>query len=123
MAKLILKAPFYKPYSKTPSGSSRGGYANYIATRDGVEILPRSGMAGYMGERKGSNGLFTDEGQPVVLSKIAEEIDNHTGNVWGMIFSLKREDAERLGYNSASQWMNLLRSHRNDIAKEMGIEP
>ena len=123
MAKLILKAPFYKPYSKTPSGSSRGGYANYIATRDGVEILPRSGMAGYMGERKGSNGLFTDEGQPIVLSKIAEEIDNHTGNVWGMIFSLTREDAERLGYNSASQWMNLLRSHRNDIAKEMGIEP
>lgn len=123
MAKLILKAPFYKPYSKTPSGSSRGGYANYIATRDGVEILPRSGMAGYMGERKGSNGLFTDEGQPVVLSKIAEEIDNHAGNVWGMIFSLKREDAERLGYNSAKQWMNLLRSHRNDIAKEMGIAP
>ena len=123
MAKLILKAQFYKPYSKTPSGSSRGGYANYIATRDGVEILPRSGMAGYMGERKGSNGLFTDEGQPIVLSKIAEEIDNHTGNVWGMIFSLKREDAERLGYNSASQWMNLLRSHRNDIAKEMGIAP
>ena len=87
MAKLILKAPFYKPFSKTPSGSSRGGYANYIAIRDGVEILPRSGMAGYMGERKGSNGLFSDEGHPIVLSKIAEEIDNHTGNVWGLIFS------------------------------------
>lgn len=76
-----------------------------------------------MGERKGSCGLFSDEGQPIILSKIAEEIDCHTGNVWGLIFSLKREDAERLGYNSAVQWMNLLRSHRNDIAKEMGIEP
>ena len=123
MARLILKAPFYKPFSKTPSGSSRGGYANYIATRDGVEIFPRSGMVGYMGERKGSNGLFTDEGETIILSKISEEIDNHTGNVWGLIFSLKREDAERLGYNSAKQWVNLLRSHRNDIAKEMGIAP
>ena len=76
-----------------------------------------------MGERKGSNGLFTEEGQPIILSKIAEEIDCHTENVWGLIFSLKREDAERLGYNSAVQWMNLPRSHRNDVAKEMGIEP
>ena len=54
---------------------------------------------------------------------MASEIDNHTGNVWGFIISLKREDAERLGYNSAVQWLNLLRSRRNDIAKEMSISP
>ena len=34
-----------------------------------------------------------------------------------------REDADRLGYNTAEQWMNLIRSHRNDIAKEMNISP
>ena len=123
MAKLIFKAPYYKAFSRTPTGSSRGGYARYIATREGVEILPRSGMADYIGERKGSNGLFSDAGKPIVLSLIEEELDNHRGNVWGMIFSLKREDAERLGYNSADQWMNLLRSRRNDIAKEMHIAP
>lgn len=123
MAKLILKAPYYKPSMRTPSGSTRGGYVTYIATRDGVEKFPRSGMASYVGERKGSNGLFSDEGEPIVLSKISEEIDNHTGNIWGLIFSLKRQDAERLGYNSAEQWVSLLRSHRNDIAKEMHISP
>lgn len=122
MAGLILKAPFYSPKSRTPNGKSRSGYINYVATREGVEIL-RSGMAGYVGERKGSNGLFTDEGEPIVMSKIAEEIDSHPGNMWGLILSLKREDAERLGYNSAEQWMNLLRSYRNDIAKEMHIAP
>lgn len=122
MAGLILKAPFYSPKSRTPNGKSRSGYINYVTTREGVEIL-RSGMAGYVGERKGSNGLFTDEGEPIVMSKIAEEIDSHPGNMWGLILSLKREDAERLGYNSAEQWMNLLRSHRNDIAKEMHIAP
>lgn len=80
-------------------------------------------MAGYVGERPGSCGLFTDEGSPVVLSKVKDEIEHHTGNVWGLILSLKREDAERLGYNSAEQWINLLRSRRNDIAREMHIAP
>ena len=122
MAKLILKAPYYKPGHRTESGRSRGGYAEYIATREGVEIL-RSGMLGYIGERQGSNGLFSDEGVKINLSAISREIDEHPGNVWGIIISLKREDAERLGYNSAEQWMNLLRSHRNDIAKEMHILP
>ena len=122
MAKIIVKAPFYKPGHTTESGQSRGGYAHYIGTREGVEIL-RSGMAGYIGERHGSHGLFSDEGVDVSLSKISEEIDNHPGNVWGFIVSLKREDAERVGYNSAEQWVNLLRSRRNIIAKEMGIAP
>ena len=122
MAKIIVKAPFYKPGHRTESGQSRGGYAHYIGTREGVEIL-RSGMAGYIGERRGSHGLFSDEGVDVSLSKISEEIDNHPGNVWGFIVSLKREDAERVGYNSAEQWVNLLRSRRNVIAKEMGIAP
>ena len=122
MAKLIFKAPYYKPGHRTESGKSRGGYAEYIATREGVEIL-RGGMLGYIGERHGSNGLFSDEGEKINLSAISREIDEHPGNVWGMIISLKREDAERLGYNSAEQWINLLRSHRNDIAKEMNILP
>ena len=122
MAKLILKAPYYKPGHRTESGKSRGGYAEYIATREGVEIL-RGGMLGYIGERQGSNGLFSDEGEKINLSAISREIDEHQGNVWGMIISLGREDAERLGYNSAEQWMNLLRSHRNDMAKEMHILP
>ena len=123
MARLIFKAPYYQPRSKVPSGSTRGGYANYIATREGVEILPRGGMVGYIGERRGSNGLFSDDGDPVILSQITKEMDEHEGNIWGLIFSLTREDAERLGYNQASQWVSLLRSHRNDIAREMHIAP
>lgn len=121
MARLIFKAPYYKPGRKAGKGE-RGAYAKYIATRDGVELL-RSGMADYINERKGSNGLFSDEGVVINLSQIEETINNHSGNVWGLIFSLKREDVERLGYNSAVQWMNLLRSHRNDIAREMHIAP
>ena len=43
MARLIFKAPYYKPKGKV----NRGGYAKYIATREGVEHL-RSGMADYI---------------------------------------------------------------------------
>ena len=123
MAKLIFKAPYYLPVSRTPEGKTRGGFAKYIATRDGVEILSRSGMAEYMDARQGSHGMFSDEGVQIDMQKICDEVDQVDGNVWGLIFSLKREDAERLGYNSAEQWMQLLRSRRNDIAKEMHIAP
>ena len=117
-----MKAPYYKCGHKTEDGRGRGGYAEYIATREGVELL-RGGMVNYIGQRKGSCGLFSDEGVSVDLAKVSQEIDNHSGNVWALIFSLKREDAERLGYNSAAQWMHLLRSRRNDIAKAMHISP
>lgn len=64
MTGLILKAPYYKPGHITEKGQSRGGYVEYIAKREGVEIL-RSGMMGYIGERRGSNGLFSDEGMKI----------------------------------------------------------
>lgn len=43
--------------------------------------------------------------------------------MWTHIISLKREDAERLGYNNANAWMNLIRSQRNMIAENMKIAP
>ena len=49
--------------------------------------------------------------------------EHYTGNVWTHIISLKREDAARLGYDSANAWRNLLRANRNDIAAAMNIPP
>ena len=77
----------------------------------------------YIDERPGSNGLFTDEGVPIVLSQVQKEMNEHPGNIWTHIISLRREDAERLGYNSPDAWMHLLRSQRNMIAQQMKIAP
>ena len=85
------------------------GYMKYIATR------PRA-------ERLGSHGLFGDK-DGVELDKAMAELESYTGNVWTHIISLKREDAERLGYDNARVWRNLLRAHRNDIAAAMNIPP
>ena len=77
----------------------------------------------YIDERSGSNGLFTDEGVPIVMSQVQKEMNEHPGNIWTHIISLRREDAERLGYNNPDAWMHLLRSHRNMIAQQMKIAP
>ncbi len=84
-------------------------YMRYIATRPRVEKLS-------------THGLFGDE-DDVNLDAAIAEMESATGNVWTHIISLKREDAERLGYDNASTWRNLLRAHRNNIAEAMRIAP
>lgn len=60
---------------------------------------------------------------PIVLSDVQKEVAESRSNIWTHIISLKREDAERLGYNNAKAWMNLIRSQRNMIAENMKIAP
>ena len=77
----------------------------------------------YIDERPGSNGLFTDAGVPIVLSQVQDEMNAYQGNIWTHIISMRREDAERLGYITPEAWTNLLRSQRNMIAQQMKIAP
>lgn len=86
----------------------RENYVDYIANRPRVE-------------RMGEHGLFTDAGKPVVLKQVQEEVAQHRGAVWTHVISLRREDAARLGYDSASQWMALLRSKRAMLSRYMKI--
>lgn len=121
MPRLIVKSPYIKGGGKSGGGGGAGGYAKYIGTRDGVEQLP-SGYMEYMAERPRSHGLFGDEDN-IDLDAVTKELNDYPGNIWTHIISLKREDAERLGYDHAAQWRNLLRTHRNEIAETMHIPP
>nr|WP_304052983.1 MobP3 family relaxase [Enterocloster clostridioformis] len=89
--------------------AKKENYVDYIANRPRVE-------------RIGEHGLFTDAGKPVVLAKVQNEVADHKGPVWTHVFSLRREDAARLGYDSAGQWMALLRSKRAMLCKHMKID-
>lgn len=84
-------------------------YIGYIAKR------PRA-------EKENGHGLFSDAGEPIILEKVAAEIANHKGTIWTDVISLKREDAERLGYDSAERWRELLRSKRAELANLMQIK-
>ena len=88
--------------------SGRETYAKYIATR------PRA-------EKFGRHGLFTDKGVPVNLSVVQRELNEHQGNIWTAIISLRREDAERLDYNNGARWRDMLRSKTIEMAKNMKI--
>ena len=124
MALLITKFGYLKD-NKT---RSRGGYAKYIATREGAESPGVEGYMAYMAtrprvEKQGSHGLFTSAGEPVVLAQVAGKLDDHRGPVWTLIVSLRREDAQRLGYDSASRWRDLLRSQAITLADGLKIPP
>ena len=83
-------------------------YADYIATRPRVE-------------KSGTHGLFTDDGIVVNLSEVSSEMNQHEGNVWTCIISLRREDAERLSFNSGERWRDMLRSHTVEFAENLKI--
>ncbi len=112
MARLIVKSPYIK-------GGGKGGYLKYIGTREGVELLP-SGYMEYMADRPRSHGLFGDEDE-IDLAAAMRKVNDYPGNIWTHIISLKREDAERLGYDHATPWRDLLRAHRNEVAQAMHI--
>lgn len=43
--------------------------------------------------------------------------------MWTLIYSLKREDAARLGYDNAKSWQTLLKAHQVELATAMKIPP
>lgn len=86
----------------------RGAYADYIALR------PRA-------ERFGAHGLFTDDGVPVQLSKVTKELDAYKGNVYTAILSLRREDAERLGFDRGERWREFLRGQTHALSEGLKI--
>ena len=183
MAKLVTKFKFLKPGAR----QGRGGYAKYIATRDGVEKIDDSKRfapvswnqknliakilrdfpdskemleyedyqqkqtiesasefisraiednaavamnaktyADYIAtrpraERFGSHGLFTDDGVQVNLAEVSRELNEYGGNVWTVIISLRREDAERLGFDNGSRWRDMLRTQTQALSENLRI--
>ncbi len=94
-----------------------------MGTREGVEKL-----VNYYAERPGveklsKHGLFSQTDEKINLDEVADEVSNHNGIVWTHVISLKREDAERLGYNNANAWKSLVRRNVLEIAKAHKIEP
>ena len=86
---------------------SENGYLRYIATRPGAE-------------RHGAHGLFGREDN-ANLNAAMRDLTAHDGNVWTIIYSLHREDAERLGYNNAAAWQKLLVRQQSKFAEAFHV--
>ena len=80
MSKVIVKANYHNPRGATKSVS---GYAEYIATREGVELRnqdmdrpPDTTYADYIATRpgvetRGAHGLFSIEDRPISLPDVS----------------------------------------------------
>ena len=85
-------------------------FIDYISHRPGVE-------------KDGEHGLWDAHGKVQNLAQAVREVAEHTGNVWTPVVALRREDAERLGYDNAENWQALVNASICDIAKAYKIRP
>ena len=118
----------YEDYKKSPTLGSASEFISAALELHMGELSGRSGYLKYIGtrprvEKQGSHGLFSYAGEPISLGKVAQEVDTHRGNIWTAIYSLRREDAQRLGFDTAARWRDLLRSQAITLAEGLKIPP
>ena len=116
----------YEDYQSSPTRAAASEFISRAIEDNYDQIAKRENYVSYIAqrpraERLGTHGLFNGTGDVLELSRTAEEVANHPGNVWLPIISLRREDADRLGYNNARQWQALLSNYAPQIADAMKI--
>ena len=92
-----------------PQLMSDNTYLQYMALRPRVD------------KGQGKHGLFSDSGSELDLDAEVEKLRQFDGNIFTVIVSLKRDDAERLGYDNAERWKGLARAQIDYIAEQYKI--
>lgn len=116
----------YEDYQKDPTVGNASEFINRALEDNAYEVMQTKTYADYIAtrprtQRFGTHGLFTDDGVEVKLDQVSDELNHYGGNVWTVIISLRREDAERLGYNNGERWRDMLRTQTEALAKNFKI--
>ncbi len=116
----------YQAYISSPTKSTASEFINHTIEENVDLIGKKENYVRYIAmrprvEKQGSHGLFTQNDEVINLSEVARTVAEHEGAVWTTILSLRREDAERLGYDNAKAWRDMLRGQADKLAKAMGI--
>ena len=117
----------YQDYMENPTSENASELIGKIAerwleTQEGIE-----NYVGYLAKRPGAergeqdHALWNGSDEPIDLRQTMRAAAGHKGRIWTHVISLRREDAERLGYDNAAAWRELVREKAPKIAKEMGI--
>ncbi len=120
MPKIIVTSRYLKSGSK----KKLKNYVKYIATREGSVpmIIERENYVGYLANRPNSHGLFNEKDDPINLDKVAKEVASHAGNVYTHVVSLRRDDAQKMGYDNLKAWRDLVLRQIPNIAKNQKID-
>lgn len=116
----------YEDYIKNPTVGNASEFITRTMEDNAYEVMQTKTYADYIATRPraqkfGMHGLFTDDGVQVKLSEVSKELNQYSGNVWTVIISLRREDAERLSYNTGERWRDMLRSQTSLISENFHI--
>ena len=57
-----------------------------------------------------------------MLDRVVKAVANHKGNVWTHIVSLRRDNAQAMGYDNLTAWRNLVIRQIPNIAKHSKID-
>ena len=118
----------YQDYLDEPTKKNATEFLDAYIERNADRVNDLQKLVEYMAERPGveklgSHGLFSMTDDPIDLEKVAAEVADHPGYIWTHVISLHREDAERLGYNNAAAWKELVRRNMTELASAHKIDP
>lgn len=117
----------YEDYQKNPTIKNGSALISVILDRNMDRLTSRENYVGYLANRPGavkfgSHGLFSQSDEPIDLEKVAKEIANHGGNVWTHVVSLRRDNAQAMGYDNLNAWRELVKRQIPNIAKNQKID-
>lgn len=84
-------------------------FVEYVAKRPGAV-------------REGAHGLFSSV-PDLDLDKVADEVASYRGRIWRNVVSIRREDADKLGYDTQKPWKEAVQQQIDNIARNFHIPP
>lgn len=125
---LVCKIRCHNP-NRSGSAIANRNNIHYMATSESTDLSNEEIETSddeyleYMARRPGSQGLFgnIDVSDPDALYKEVYDLTRQGKNIYRIIISLHKVDADLLGYTSKGQWASYVKSVMPDIAKELGV--
>ncbi|MBE7003896.1 MAG: sel1 repeat family protein [Ruminococcaceae bacterium] len=118
----------YEDYHDAPSRKTAGALIEQLWEQYVLTLEKRENFLDYVSHRPGvqsdgDHGLWDANGKVQNLADVVREVANHQGNVWTPVVTIRRADAERLGYTDVENWRAVVNACASEIAKGYKIAP
>ena len=117
----------FEEYRSNPTQKNASRFIEETIEHNSDIVANKKNYVGYLANRPGavkfgSHGLFSQTDEPISLKKVAKEVSEHKGNVWTHVVSLRRDDAQKMGYDNLNAWRELIKRQIPNIAKQSKID-